>query len=96
MELPYQDDRFSMFVILPVTRNTLSQVEDNLDLDALNGHLNNLRSVRVELHLPRFKSESKFSLKVSWAFEIEISTTGYSKFTLKVSWTFEIGISTTG
>ena len=65
MELPYQDGRFSMYVILPVTRNTLSQVEDSLSFDILNGHLGGMRSVRVELHLPRFKSESKFSLKVS-------------------------------
>ncbi|KAK7089907.1 leukocyte elastase inhibitor A-like isoform X2 [Littorina saxatilis] len=63
VELPYQDGRFSMYVILPETRGALNQVEAGLNLETLNHLLLTLRSNRVELHLPRFKSESKFSLK---------------------------------
>lgn len=63
VELPYQDGRFSMFVILPVTGSTMSDVEGRLTMATLNDHLQNLRSTNIELHLPKFKSESRFSLK---------------------------------
>lgn len=63
VELPYQDGRFSMFVILPTTRNNLAQVEQVLTVEALTSALVSVTSTRVRLFLPRFKSESKFSLK---------------------------------
>ncbi|KAL8586265.1 hypothetical protein ACOMHN_003780 [Nucella lapillus] len=63
VELPYQDGQFSMFVILPEARNRMDEVEQRLTVASLNNHLQNLRSTKIELHLPKFKSESKFSLK---------------------------------
>lgn len=63
LELRYQGDRFSMFIVLPTTRNGLGQVESALTYQALTTALQAAREVRVRLFLPRFESETKVSLK---------------------------------
>ena len=68
VELPYRDGRFSMLLLLPATRNALGQAERRLASHALDRHVGRMRPTQLQLHVPRFKSESGFSLKVGFLF----------------------------
>jgi len=62
-ELPYTGD-FAMTVVLPHKTDGLPQVEKNLTPAALKGYLALARpQPKVHVSLPRFKVESKYSLK---------------------------------
>ncbi|XP_025079482.1 leukocyte elastase inhibitor-like [Pomacea canaliculata] len=63
VELPYKDQRYSIFIVLPVSRGTLSQVEQSLKMEELTSELESMGNDKVKLFLPRFKSKSRFSLK---------------------------------
>ncbi len=62
LELPYQGEELSMLVILPKERCGLARIEEGLSADALNEWIDTLRKEEVEVHLPRFKTESQFNL----------------------------------
>jgi serpin B len=62
LELPYQGDELAMLIILPKDRCGLARVEDGLSADALSEWTAALRKEEVEVHLPRFKTESQFNL----------------------------------
>ena len=63
LELAYKGGTLSMVVLLPRKRNALDAVEAKLDAATLTGWLGKLRSRRVRVYLPRFKTETSFELK---------------------------------
>ncbi|KAK7477131.1 hypothetical protein BaRGS_00031617 [Batillaria attramentaria] len=72
VELPYMNNTggdyghdLSMLVLLPDARDGLNDLEAQLSHDSLDKIMKSLRSVKVNLQLPRFSMESSFKLKKS-------------------------------
>lgn len=63
VELPYQGNRFSMYIIVPMTRNMLSDIEERLTLASLNTHVDSMQARHVQLYLPKFTTTSSLALK---------------------------------
>ncbi|XP_037530367.1 antithrombin-III [Nematolebias whitei] len=63
LEMPYRADDITMVIILPSSENPLSQVEESLDLQKLNGWLNQMKETTVSVSVPRFRVEDNVSLK---------------------------------
>ncbi len=61
LELPYKGEEVSMLVFLPKKNVELSHIEN----DFSTAYAQPLRKIRVEVHLPRFKTTSSFDLKQS-------------------------------
>ena len=59
LELDYIDEELSMLILLP-KKNDMSDVEDNLDMEAIDDYRKNLESQRVRLTLPKFSFETKY------------------------------------
>jgi len=62
LELPYQGEEVSMLIILPRKDDGLSHIEECFSAEKLEACTTPLRKTRVDVHLPRFKTESTFSL----------------------------------
>jgi serpin B len=62
IELPYDGNQLSMVVLLPAA-GQFDSFEQSLDAKTLNSILKSLASKQVILSLPRFKTESSFSLR---------------------------------
>lgn len=62
VELPYQNERFSMLVILPEQGKHIADIEKKLDNVLLSEWLGKMEPKRVELTIPKFKTESAYSL----------------------------------
>lgn len=54
IELPYENDRLSMIVFLPRSNNSNS-TDSLLTLDSFNKNIQDLRSEKIRLYLPKFK-----------------------------------------
>ncbi|XP_013855087.1 antithrombin-III [Austrofundulus limnaeus] len=63
LEMPYRGDDITMVIILPSMGNSLSQVEENLDLKKLNGWLSQMKETTVSVSVPRFRMEDNLNLK---------------------------------
>ncbi|MEN3008576.1 serpin family protein [Pseudothermotoga sp.] len=63
LQLPYAGGRFSMVIVLPKENVRLSDVERKFSLQRLMHWLENLKILEVQVYLPRFKVEQRFSLK---------------------------------
>uniref|UniRef100_T1IPU3 Serpin domain-containing protein n=1 Tax=Strigamia maritima TaxID=126957 RepID=T1IPU3_STRMM len=63
IELPYVDEAFSMFVILPTRVDGLTNLEETLNVPDLNNLMSRMRKTKVILTLPKFKIEASLSLK---------------------------------
>ena len=61
VELPYEGHQMSMVVILP-ERERFAEFEDGLDSRQLNAILDQMSFARVNVYLPKFKTESAFAL----------------------------------
>ncbi|KAK0170431.1 hypothetical protein PV328_010995 [Microctonus aethiopoides] len=62
IELPYENENISMFIIVPDEFNGLAKIEENHDKINYT-ELSNGRKTEVELTMPKFKIESEFDLK---------------------------------
>jgi serpin B len=62
LEMPYRGDGVSMLVLLPKTREGLGGLVARLNLGNLTNWMDHLRPAEVDLLLPRFKINSRFSL----------------------------------
>lgn len=62
LELPYTDNRLSMFVLLPRQVEGLAGVEKQINGELLNKSLARIPRRQVQVFLPKFKLESSFSL----------------------------------
>lgn len=61
-EIPYKDNRFSMFVLLPQKGTDLRQTERKLDYAKLNEWTTFMSPHKVRLTIPKFKTEQSFEL----------------------------------
>jgi len=62
VELPYQANKLSMLIVLP-DPGKLAEIEKSLSASRLETLKKELKPIQVTLSLPKFKVESKFSLK---------------------------------
>ena len=62
LELPYEGDRLSMFVILPKKIDGLKNIEENISNQMLNRCFSQLRNAEVNVSLPKFKLEVSYNL----------------------------------
>ncbi|ODS41217.1 MAG: hypothetical protein A7315_06850 [Candidatus Altiarchaeales archaeon WOR_SM1_79] len=58
IELPYEGDDLSVLIILP--NDNLESLENSLNAEKLNEWRNNLTEEWVDVHIPRFKFETKY------------------------------------
>lgn len=65
LELPYEGDRLSMFIVLPKKVDGLKSVEQNISSQMLNGCFSQLKSTKVRVTLPKFKLETSYNLNSS-------------------------------
>lgn len=63
LQIPYANNTLSMIVVLPKKGIQLSFIEKELSLEKLRYWLDQLEILEVQLYLPRFKVEQRFSLK---------------------------------
>ncbi len=65
LELLYKGEEVSMLIILPRKNDGLAHIEQCFSAEKLEACTTPLRKTRVEVHLPRFQTESSFDLKQS-------------------------------
>lgn len=65
LELPYQGNDVSMFIVLPSKGVALNSIEKQLTYSKLNKSIGNMETSKVEVHLPKFKLEDTLKLKES-------------------------------
>jgi serpin B len=63
VQLPYRGGNLAMIIVLPRAKDGLAALESKLSADWLDETTKKLASHKVQLSLPKFKSESAFSLK---------------------------------
>ncbi|HOJ89007.1 MAG TPA: serpin family protein [Pseudothermotoga sp.] len=63
LELPYAGDELSMIIVLPLKGKSLEDVEGKLSLVLFKEWVNNLRTEKVDVYLPKFKMECRLNLK---------------------------------
>lgn len=63
IELPYRNQQFSMVILLPAAHDQLPFLESQLSYEKLNQWLAQLSLTSCNLLLPKFKIETRFSLK---------------------------------
>ncbi|CAN7936935.1 unnamed protein product [Ixodes hexagonus] len=62
-ELPYRGGDYSMVILLPKQNTGVEALKGNLTIDQLRNLLDHLEEREVDVFLPRFKLETKYSLK---------------------------------
>ncbi len=62
VELPYKGNELAMVILLPRERYRCDQLENGLSANLLTRSLREMKNQKVEIHLPRFKLESRFNL----------------------------------
>ena len=62
IELPYKGDELSMVVIAPNDPSQLAAIEQKMTEENLTGWISNLKQRDVEVHMPKFKLETAYTL----------------------------------
>ena len=62
LEMPYEGEDLSMLIILP-KENNLEDIEESLTPEKLSEWKNMLKKQRVDIYIPKFKLETKYSMK---------------------------------
>jgi len=62
LELPYGNEAFSMVLMLPHENRTTDDIIDNLNSKTWNSALSGMRERKINLELPRFKTEGNYGL----------------------------------
>lgn len=65
LDMPYGNGAFSMTIILPSTGKTIGNLLDYLSNERLNTALAGLQAQKVDVSLPRFKTECNYELSTS-------------------------------
>jgi serpin B len=66
LEMPYEGDKLSMIVLLPKNDN-LSSLESSLSLEKINDWRSKLREQRVDVFMPKFTFDTKYSMNETLA-----------------------------
>ena len=61
--IPYEDDEFSMVVILPKERYGLAELLKTIELSRILNKISKAEKADVDLSFPRFKTEASLNLK---------------------------------
>jgi serpin B len=80
LEMPYRDSPLVMTLVLPKKRFDLKSIEDSLSSKVMNAAISRFKPEQVELVLPKFKFESKKSMKTL------LSEAGYSELFIGGGW----------
>jgi len=62
LELPYAGNEMSLFMLLPDEKEGLKQVRKSIDANLLDEAIERMKEVKVEVSIPKFKFETKYSL----------------------------------
>ena len=62
VELPYKGDELSMVVIAPRSPDGLQKIEEQMNAESLTTWIGQLRERKVHVTLPKFKSETEYTL----------------------------------
>jgi len=62
LEMPYEGEDLSMLIILP-KENNLEDIEESLTTEKLSEWKNMLKKQRVDIYIPKFKLETKYSME---------------------------------
>jgi len=62
IELPYENNKFSMVVVLPRDEEKIEDLINELDYSKYQSYLNALKRADINLRLPKFKIEKKYSI----------------------------------
>ncbi len=65
LELPYQGETLSMVIFLPSRKMGIKKLESSLSLKNLKRWLTEMAPTEVEVYIPRFKMDEKYSLEKS-------------------------------
>ncbi|CAN7936925.1 unnamed protein product [Ixodes hexagonus] len=65
VELPYRGLDYSMVIMLPKEKTGVEALKQNLTFERFNQYVSDLRGRKVTIFLPRFKLETKYSLKTA-------------------------------
>jgi len=63
LELPYEGDKLSMFILLPNDADGMKSLEESLSADNLNKWTDELQKVKTKVYMPKFKLETEYNLK---------------------------------
>jgi serpin B len=61
IELPYKGEDLSMLILLP-KEGAMAELEESLTVEKLNQLKSRMRERKIDVHLPKFKFETKYSL----------------------------------
>lgn len=61
IELPYKGDDLSMLILLP-TEDSLDSLEASISAENLNQWRSDLKETEIDVHMPKFKLEKKYTL----------------------------------
>lgn len=86
MDLPLENNQYSMYIILPTKRNDLDNVIKSMNCETLISEIRSVRAKKVNVFLPKFKLDSDLKLKTT------LTTMGMVKAFSKKEATFK-GIS---
>ena len=82
IELPYLENKFSMFVVLPKSHQKLANLEKKLEGDYLSEIFSELESTYVDMKLPKFQIETSLNLTQSLQdLGMELAFTSSADFT---------------
>jgi serpin B len=62
LDMPYVGEEISMMILLPAKIDGLAQIEKQLSPDVVDGWVRQLAKTKVQITLPKFKMESRYSL----------------------------------
>ncbi|KFM58370.1 putative serpin-like protein, partial [Stegodyphus mimosarum] len=63
VQLPYKGEEIAMLILLPKSRNGLEEVENKLSSNFIQDFKQNMRKMKIELALPKFRLEYSKSMK---------------------------------
>jgi serine protease inhibitor len=82
LDMPYGNKAFSMTIILPNNGKTINDVINNLTPTGLSNTLKTMSTREVEVYLPRFKTQNKFTLNEPLKnMGMNLAFTDYANFT---------------
>ena len=66
-ERQLQDQQMAMYLVLPIQRFMLNEVETKLNAEKLESLIGRMQETNVDVRLPKFRISQKFRLKVTTA-----------------------------
>lgn len=73
IELPYNGNNISMFILLPQEQQGIDELNEKLTLNLFNDAINQLKPEKIQLFFPKFKIDSEYDLSEPLE-ELEIKT----------------------